>query len=117
MSTAATPQTALRWSKWLHLFGSLAVRELRRGGRKAAVLVGLVASIFGVGAVQAADNRIVVENRLSGSPASEWDVPGGGSTAIQGFATDISYNVGSTVQINDPRRERRGIQNLSLIHI
>ena len=98
MSNAAPLQTAFRLSKWLHLFGLLTVRELCRGGRKTAVLVGLVASIFGVGAIQAADNRIVVENRLSGSPASEWDVPGSGSTAIQGFATDISYNVGATVQ-------------------
>ncbi|WP_242044579.1 DUF4082 domain-containing protein [Anabaena azotica] len=34
---------------------------------------------------------------MSGNPASEWDVDGAGSPDIQGFATDISYNKGQTV--------------------
>ena len=42
-------------------------------------------------------NAIVAENCNIGNPDSEWDVYGSGDTSIQGFATDISYNVGQTV--------------------
>lgn len=51
-------------------------------------------------------NAIVAENCLTGSPDSEWDVEDGysGDTSIQGFATDISVNRGSTIsfKINTP---------------
>jgi len=51
-------------------------------------------------------NAIVAENCLQGSPDTEWDVKGGfeGDHSIQGFATDISVNRGSTVffKINTP---------------
>lgn len=43
-------------------------------------------------------NPIVAENCLAGSPATEWDVSGAGEATIQGFATDISVNRGSTIQ-------------------
>ncbi|ACT92997.1 N,N-dimethylformamidase beta subunit family domain-containing protein [Dyadobacter fermentans] len=43
-----------------------------------------------------AQNAIVTENTLPGSPPSEWDVDGSGDLSIQGFATDISYNRGET---------------------
>ncbi len=41
-------------------------------------------------------NAIVAENCLPGNPASEWDIGEGsiGDTTIQGFATDISVNLG-----------------------
>ncbi|HXT31510.1 MAG TPA: N,N-dimethylformamidase beta subunit family domain-containing protein, partial [Vicinamibacterales bacterium] len=42
-------------------------------------------------------NPIVLENQLTGSPQSEWDVSGSGDPNIQGYATDISVNRGSTV--------------------
>jgi hypothetical protein len=44
-------------------------------------------------------NPIVVENCLPGSPSSEWDIGPNtaGDSTIQGFATDISVNVGGTV--------------------
>ena len=42
-------------------------------------------------------NAIVAENCLAGNPASEWDISGAGDSTIQGFATDISVNQGSTV--------------------
>ena len=49
------------------------------------------------GAVQ----PIVCENAKPGNPKSEWDLPGSfpqyGDASIQGFATDISINVGETV--------------------
>jgi hypothetical protein len=43
-------------------------------------------------------NPIVVENCLPGSPSSEWDIGANtaGDLTIQGFATDISVNVGGT---------------------
>ena len=44
-----------------------------------------------------AANSITAENCLTGNPASEWDVDGAGDTSIQGFATQISVNRGSTV--------------------
>lgn len=43
-------------------------------------------------------NAIACENQLVGNPPSEWDVTGAGDTTIQGFATDASVNVGTTVQ-------------------
>ena len=48
-------------------------------------------------------NPIVAENQLPGTPQSVWDVPGAGDPTIQGFTTDISYNVGQTAsfKIND----------------
>ncbi len=50
------------------------------------------------GSCAAPANAIVAENCLAGSPASEWDVSGAGDASIQGFATQISVNRGSTVQ-------------------
>src|SRR5438270_11513523 len=44
-----------------------------------------------------AQNAIVAENQLPGSPASQWDLSEPGSTTLQGFATDISVNHGSTI--------------------
>ena len=42
-------------------------------------------------------NKITCENSKPGAPASEWDVNGAGDEGIQGFAADISVNVGSKV--------------------
>ncbi len=44
-------------------------------------------------------NPIVIENANAGTPATVWDIPGGtaGDLSIQGFATDISVNVGGTI--------------------
>ncbi|WP_255436511.1 N,N-dimethylformamidase beta subunit family domain-containing protein [Tessaracoccus sp. MC1756] len=54
-------------------------------------------------------DQIVSENQLPGSPATEWDVDGSGSDTIQGFATDISVNVGGTVgfKIDTPSTDYR----------
>lgn len=43
-------------------------------------------------------NPIACENTKPGNPPSEWDVTGGGSSNIEGFATDISVDQGQTVQ-------------------
>ncbi|HEY1007273.1 MAG TPA: N,N-dimethylformamidase beta subunit family domain-containing protein, partial [Sphingobacteriaceae bacterium] len=45
-----------------------------------------------------AQNPIITENSLPGNPKSEWDITGAGDMAIQGFATDMSVNKGSTVR-------------------
>ena len=55
------------------------------------------ASGGGGGGCTAPPNPIVAENCLPGNTASEWDVSGVGDPGIQGFATDISVNRGSTV--------------------
>jgi hypothetical protein len=44
-----------------------------------------------------AQNAIVTENQLPGTPQSQWDLSGTSSTTLQGFATDISVNHGSTI--------------------
>src|SRR5690606_33520339 len=43
------------------------------------------------------DNPIVCENSKPGADWTEWDIDGAGDDSIQGFATDISVNVGSPV--------------------
>ena len=45
---------------------------------------------------EAAANRIVAENQLPGTPQSVWGI-NGPTTAIEGFATDISVDQGQTV--------------------
>jgi hypothetical protein len=42
-------------------------------------------------------NKIVAENCEPGQPSTEWDVNGAGDPEIQGFATEISVNVGETI--------------------
>src|SRR4051812_24518203 len=49
-----------------------------------------------------AQNAIVTENLNAGVPASQWDIPLNsngtfGDKTIQGFGTDISVNVGGTI--------------------
>ena len=42
-------------------------------------------------------NAIEKENCLPGNPSSDWDISAAGDPTIQGFATDISVNVGGTI--------------------
>jgi hypothetical protein len=42
------------------------------------------------------ENPIPAENLKQGTPPSVWDIPGVGDTNLQGFTTDISYDVGDT---------------------
>ncbi len=42
-------------------------------------------------------NKIVIENMKQGTPKSVWGVDGDGDANIQGFATEISSNLGQTV--------------------
>ena len=79
-------------------------------GRRATRLAGSLAAlglvtagvvVIPAGPATAADppaptNAIVAENALPG--ATDWDVAGAGDPTIQGFTTDISANLGDTVQ-------------------
>src|SRR6516162_7695602 len=42
-------------------------------------------------------NPIVAENQLPGTPQSVWAIQGTGDPTIQGFADNISVNLGQTV--------------------
>jgi len=48
-------------------------------------------------AVTATPNKIALENMKQGNPISEWGIDGDGDGNIQGFATEISTNIGQTV--------------------
>jgi methionine-rich copper-binding protein CopC len=43
-------------------------------------------------------NPVACENSKPGTSPSIWDIPGSGDASIQGFATDISTNLGGTEQ-------------------
>ncbi|HVU15367.1 MAG TPA: DUF4082 domain-containing protein [Candidatus Didemnitutus sp.] len=60
----------------------------------------VLAAIAGVtiATAAAASNAITIENANTGTPSTTWDVSGSGDQSIQGFATDISVNKGSTIQ-------------------
>ncbi|GAA4443287.1 hypothetical protein GCM10023170_019400 [Phytohabitans houttuyneae] len=66
------------------------------------MLLTAAAVTFGAEPAAAADpcapllNPIACENSKAGTPKSTWDVSGAGTAAIQGFATQISVNVGET---------------------
>lgn len=42
-------------------------------------------------------NKIACENSKPGTPESQWEINGAGDAGLQGFATDISVNVGETI--------------------
>ncbi|MGM4906713.1 DUF4082 domain-containing protein [Tardiphaga sp. 866_E4_N2_1] len=48
-------------------------------------------------AAATASNPIAIENQKLGNPESEWGIDGSGDSNIEGFATDISVNHGTTV--------------------
>jgi hypothetical protein len=48
-------------------------------------------------AAAATPNKIALENAKQGNPKSEWGITGDGNGTIQGFATEISTNIGQTV--------------------
>ena len=54
-------------------------------------------SASATGGCGTAPNPITCENALTGTDPSVWDISGSGDDTIQGFSTDISVNVGSTI--------------------
>jgi N,N-dimethylformamidase beta subunit-like protein/Big-like domain-containing protein len=63
----------------------------------AAILFAVLATALTRLTAQCGPNPIVCENQLTGAQESQWDVNAAGDDSIQGFATDISVNVGETV--------------------
>jgi hypothetical protein len=61
------------------------------------LLLGSPMSLFGQTCNPSTANPIVCENLQPGTPQSVWDISGAGDSTIQGFATDISVNVGGTI--------------------
>ncbi len=53
--------------------------------------------LLALGVNASAQNLIVGENQLPGTPQSTWDLSGPGSTTIEGFTDNISVNHGSTI--------------------
>ena len=87
----------------------------RRAFLALASVTVLAASVTVVPTGSAADpcapliNPIACENSKPGTPKATWDVSGAGTSAIQGFATDISVNRGQTVRfkVKTPARSYR----------
>ena len=82
----------------------------RRAGRRYLSLLALGLLLVGIapgtilhaitaGAVDCGINPIPCENQQTGTDPSVWDTPNGdaGSPGLQGFATDISVDAGSTI--------------------
>src|SRR6185295_1176995 len=86
-------------NKTIHrLFGLSSVR-LSLAVAAALLLTGRGATRVAVlaqgGGCASPPNAVVAENCLTGN--SDWDLTGGNDASIQGFASDISVNVGQTV--------------------
>ncbi|QMU31024.1 DUF4082 domain-containing protein [Adhaeribacter radiodurans] len=68
-------------------------------GNAAFVFLVILSLLLSLGTFKlSAQNAIVTENAKSGNPSSEWQISGAGDMSIQGFATDISYNKGTTAR-------------------
>src|SRR4051812_34569103 len=79
----------------------------RRGSRIWLVLLATLLAATGLAAVTAAPaaaaacdapvvSAVACENTKAGNPESEWGITGAGSASIQGFATQMSVDVGET---------------------
>ncbi len=73
----------------------------------AAIILVASRSSGPLGLLQAEDNPILAENQLTGD--TDWDISGSGHASIQGFATDMSVNVGGTInfKIDTPSNNYR----------
>jgi len=72
---------------------TLRVAEVSATASEPAATVSLLAAP----AAAATPNKIALENMKTGNPQSEWGIEGDGNGTIQGFATQISTNIGQTV--------------------
>src|SRR2546423_1252182 len=73
--------------------------RIRLLGALLSTALAVASSAVVTGAAQAAScsTAIVCENQLPGTDPSVWDLSGASNPNLQGFTTDISYNVGQTV--------------------
>ena len=107
---AAARGTSLRGgpTRVLPLLGRAGGALLRRRAVRLALTIGtvLVTALVGLVVISSpasADacspmtNPVACENSKAGAPSSEWDISDSGDDTIQGFATDISVNVGGSI--------------------
>jgi methionine-rich copper-binding protein CopC len=78
-----------------------ASRRLRSLLVATMLLAAVLTPVVATRAVAATDpcavpTSVACENTKPGNPSSQWDVSGSGTAAIQGFATQMSVNVGET---------------------
>ena len=105
-TTAPTPAAAPRvaaltssaTSGFVHNSGTVVpavyrVTATQRGAAAANVVAAATTSCD-----PATSGVVVCENQQPGAPQAQWDVVGTGDSTLQGFATDISVNAGSTVR-------------------
>jgi len=77
---------------------------IRRQIAVAAAALGIVTgSLVSLSSASAADpcaaaaNPVACENQKPGDQIDDWDITGVGNTSIQGYATDMSVNVGTSI--------------------
>src|SRR5579862_6425847 len=78
---------------------TLTILSSKGGIRKNLIIPLLFSLAFSFSRAQ---NAIVTENANPGVPSTQWDIPKNsdgtfGDKSIQGFGTDISVNVGGTI--------------------
>jgi hypothetical protein len=83
---------------------SRTIRARVRLSLAALLACGFILGVASSPAMAACANPVACENQLPGTPPSNWEVDGGGDPTIQGFATQMSVNVGQTIsfKINTP---------------
>jgi N,N-dimethylformamidase beta subunit-like protein/uncharacterized protein DUF4082/fibronectin type III domain protein len=79
---------------------NVAAGRLRSTVRSALLVLAAIYVVLGAAPAAsraACANPVACENALPGSPPSDWYVPDAGDESIQGYATQMSTNVGGTV--------------------
>ncbi|MDC9835936.1 DUF4082 domain-containing protein [Rhizobium binxianense] len=76
---------------------SLSVEPSQDISTDTAATPAALAAPVAAAAAAATPNKIALENLKQGNPISEWGLEGDGGGTIQGFATEISTNIGQTV--------------------
>ena len=90
----------MRCSAWAVVLTTLGVlgAGVAVSGKGLAVRGDQAQSVSSTNRCEAPANRIVAENCKTGNPSTEWDINAAGDPTIQGFATDMSVNVGEPIE-------------------
>ncbi|RUL99615.1 DUF4082 domain-containing protein [Rhizobium chutanense] len=81
----------------LRLQTSIASLSVESSQDASAETTAAVTALAAPAAAAPTPNKIALENMKQGNPISEWGLEGDGGGTIQGFATEISTNIGQTV--------------------
>ena len=79
------------------LKGRACVQESQMRSLATIICLAVMTTGIAFGSCTAPQNPIEAENCNPGSDPTQWSISGSGDSTIQGFATDISVNVGQTV--------------------